>query len=149
GRLLLNIQAVDLTRNVRLTGTKSIIDQLVANYRSYTNISWIKEARAPIAEGDVMGILTFYPEKGEPAQYELVASRSIAERKDAPPTLEEIEQAVLDDPSPLPPFSWDWILPPLIALSFCIFALYQLLHWLLRKRKKTKRIPKPKRRYFG
>lgn len=149
GKLRLDIQAVDPSRILRITGPVETVDLIAANYRTYMNISLTREARAPIQKGDVMGILTFIPANDEPpAQYELVAARDIAARDDAPPTLEEIEQRVLEDPWPLPPFSWDWVMPPLLISLMALWALRQAWRLLRRRRKETRRIPKPKKRYF-
>ena len=52
-----------------------------------------------------MGILTFYSENKGVAEYELVATRSIAARADAPLTLEQIEAYTAQDESPWPRFS--------------------------------------------
>ena len=66
-----------------------------------------------------MGILTFYSENKGVAEYELVATRSIAARADAPLTLEQIEAYTAQDENPWPRFSWDLLVPPgLILLAF-------------------------------
>jgi D-alanyl-D-alanine carboxypeptidase len=148
GVLGLNIEAVDPTNVVRITGPTADIERLMDSYRSFTSVEWTREARAPITEGEVMGILTFYPEDGAPAQYNLLAARTIEVREDAPLTLEQIEQMVLGDPWPLPPFAWDWVTPPLLLFAVAVMLLRALLMRAGRRRRDARQIPKPKRRYF-
>lgn len=149
GRLKLAIRPVDTTREVRFIDTVDIIKEIEENYSGFTNIRWTTEPRAPVNQGQVMGIITFFPSGNEePADYELYATRSVAARLDAPPTLEEIEQRVLDDPSPFPPFSWDWVLPPVLAVVGVGVGLWFLIRKLVKRRKKKKPIPKPKKRTF-
>ncbi len=150
GRLDLDIRAVDPTRDVRITGEAADIDAISASFmNTYAIVNYTTELRAPITQGQVVGILTFYPDGQEPAEYELIATRSIAARADAPLTLEEIEQRVLADPSPLPPFGWDWVLPPIFAVIAFLLILRSLLKSTLRRRRNKKQIPKPKRRYYS
>lgn len=148
GDMRLSIRAVDAKRVVRFVDYKEEIRSLVDNYSNYTNIAYITEPRAPITAGQVMAILTFYPPNEEPADYELIASRSVAERLDAPPSLDDIVQRVEDDPSIFPPFSWDWVLPPLLGAAVGIWLLRTVFRALLRRRRRKKRIPTPKGRTY-
>lgn len=151
GRLPLSLKAVDPTRNVRFTDTIEQIDAIMANFSDYTNINWTVEPRAPVTSGQVMGTLTFYPPPPDdtPAEYQLIATRSIAARADTPLTLEEIEKLVEDDPSPLPPFSWNWVLPPIIGVVGIVFVLRFLIKRLWRNRRRRRKLPKSKKRTFG
>ena len=149
GRLKLNILPVDPGREVRITDLTEEIEAIRENFNMYTNVRWLRDMRAPITMGEVMGILTFYPDGQDEAEYELIASRSISARPNAPPSLEDIERRVEADPSPFPPFGWDWILPPVLTLLAIIAALWLFLSTVLRKRKRKKQIPTPKRRYFS
>lgn len=153
GRLTLDIRAVDPTRMVRITNLAPEIDAIIENFSAYTNLRWIRELRAPVEEGDVMGILTFFPDNrdgGEgPADYELVATRSIKARENAPPTLEEIERMALEDPSIFPPFSWDWVLPPVLLLLAALFLIRFLIRAFIKRRKGKKHVPSPQKRYFS
>ena len=94
--------------------------------------------------------MTYYPTDGGSAvEYELLASRSVARRLNAPKTLEEIEAAVYADPNPVPPFSWELLiisLSPFVGL----FIVIRLLMRLFRRtgRHKKGRVPKPGNRYF-
>ena len=90
--------------------------------------------------GDVVGILTFYSENEGTAEYELVATRSIAARADAPLTLEQIEAYTAQDESPWPRFSWDLLVPP----GLILLALIWLIRFIRRHRKKRIKAPKIK-----
>lgn len=135
GQLTLGIRAVDDSRDMTIVGNSEKIDLLRENFSSVSAIRWTSDFRAPIQVGDVMGILTFYPESGAAADYELVATRSIAMRENAPPTLAQIEAYTASDENPWPRFSWDLLVPPA--------ALLLLLLWLIRfLRKHRKKRPK-------
>ena len=131
GELTLGIRALDPDKDMTVVGRKSTIDMLRENFSQISTIEWTKEFRAPIHIGDVMGILTFYSEGKGRAQYELVATRSVAARENAPPTLEQIVAYTQNDTNPLPRFSRDLLVPPGIV-SF-------LLVWFVRWRKKNRK----------
>ena len=116
------------------------IDRLRESFGQISSIEWTREFRAPVNVGDVMGILTFYSENNGTAEYELVATRSIAAREDAPPTLEQIEAYTAADENPWPRFSWDYLVPPGLAL----LALVWLFRFLRRHRRKRAKLPKIK-----
>ena len=135
GELTLGIRAVDDSKDMTIVGNSEKIDLLRENFNEVSAINWTREFRAPVNVGDVMGILTFYSETGGTAQYELVATRSIAMRENAPPTLEQIEAYTAADENPWPRFSWDLLVPPGLFLL--------LLLWLRRfYRRHRKRRPK-------
>lgn len=148
GELELDIRAVDPSRDVRFTNLKSVVDDIMDNFSDYTNIRWDVEHRAPIQQGQVMGVISFYLDQEEPVEFELLAARSIAARVNAPPTLEEIEQRVAEDPWPFPPFSWDWVLPPLIGAGAAGYAIYRVIRMLHRRRKRKVHLPRPKKRTY-
>ena len=123
-----------------IVGRKDNIDFLRENFGQVSSIRWTREFRAPINVGDVMGILTFYSENKGIAEYELVATRSIAARADAPLTLEQIEAYTAQDESPWPRFSWDLLVPP----GLILLALIWLIRFIRRHRKKRIKAPKIK-----
>lgn len=149
GELEVDIQAQDTTRAVRFIDENARIEQILSNYSDYTSIEWTSELRAPIAKGQKMGTITFFPPNEESVTYDLVASRSIDLRENAPPSLEEIEQRVAEDPSPFPPLSLDWILPPILWAGGGLFVVYQIYRFIRRRRKRAKRLPTPKKRTFN
>ena len=147
GQLTLGIRAVDETRDMTVVGNRERIEMLRQNFSQVSAINWTREFRAPINVGDVMGILTFYSENNGIAEYELVATRSIAAREDAPPTLEQIEAYTAADENPWPRLSGDLFVPPAAALLLLVLAL----RFLRRHRRKRPRAPKlrtVKKRYL-
>lgn len=147
GELTLGIRAVDNTKDMVIVGKKEKIDLLRENFGQVSSIKWTREFRAPVNVGDVMGILTFYSENSGTADYELVATRSIAKRENAPPTLEQIIAYTNADDNPWPRFTWDLLVPP---VSF-LLALLWLIRFYRKHRKKRPKAPdiKPiKKRYL-
>lgn len=146
GELTLGIRAVDESKNMTIIGNQAKIDLLRENFAQISSIRWTRDFRAPVNAGDTMGILTFYAENGEIAEYELVATRSIAMRENAPPTLEQIEAYTAADENPWPRFSWDMLIPPVAVMV----ALLLLIRFIKRHRKKRYKAPdiKPIKRKF-
>lgn len=150
GRLALDIRAPQGTREVRIVATRTEIEAMSRNLKQTVLIEYTRDFNTPITQGEVMGKMTYYPTDGGSAvEYELLASRSVARRQNAPKTLEEIEAAVYADPNPFPPFSWELLiisLSPFVGL----FILIRLLMRLFRRtgRHKKGRVPKPGNRYF-
>ena len=137
---------MDESKNMTIVGNSEKIDLLRENFNEVSAIRWTREFRAPINVGDVMGILTFYPETGGTAEYELVATRSIAMRENAPPTLEQIEAYTAADENPWPRFTWDLLVPP----GLFLLLLMWLRGFYRRHRKRRPKVPdiKPiKKRY--
>ncbi len=147
GELTLGIRAVDETKDMTIIGNEDRINLLRENFNQISSVQWTREFRAPINVGDVMGILTYYSENNGTAEYELVATRSIAAREDAPPTLEQIEAYTASDENPWPRFSWDLVVPPAAALLLLI-ALIRFLIRHRRKRLKAPKIKPVKKRYL-
>lgn len=150
GTVQLSLKKMEDTRTIRFTDTEDNLKVLKDNYGEYSTVNWTVEPRAPVEVGQVMGTITFWPSDGqEPAEYELIATRAVAARLDAPLTLEEIEERVLADPSPFPPFDWDWFLPPVLGILGGMLLLRFLLKRAIRAIRNHKKIPTPKRRTFG
>ncbi len=141
GELTLGIRAVDDSKDMTIVGRSDKIDLLRESFNQVSSISWMQsEVRAPISVGDVIGILTYYSENGGTAEYELVATRSVAARENAPPTLAQIEAYTASDENPWPRFSWDLLVPPVCAL----LLFFWLLHFIRRHRHKRAKAPKIK-----
>ena len=147
GELTLGIRAVDPTRSMTIVANTATVNILRENFNQISSIEWTREFRAPVNVGDVMGILTFYSENNGTAEYELVATRSIAAREDAPPTLEQIEAYTAADENPWPRFSWDYLVPPGLVLLALIW-LIRFLRRHRRKRTKPPKVEKLKRKYL-
>lgn len=148
GNLTLGIRATDETKDMKIIGRKAMIDSLRENFSQISSVTWTREFRAPISVGDTMGVLTFYSENKGTATYDLVATRSIAAREDAPPTLEQIEAYTLADENPFPRLSMDLIIPP----AFVLLVLFFLIRaWIRRRRRRMRKLnlmPPPKKRPF-
>ena len=130
-----------------IVGNQEKIDLLRENFSEVSVIRWTREFRAPVNMGDVMGILTFYAEDGTTADYELVATRSIAARENAPPTLEQIEAYTAADENPWPRFSFDYLVPQAIVLA-ALWLIVRFIKKHRRKRAKAPDIRPPKKRYL-
>ncbi len=149
GELTLGIRAVDETKDMLIVGNKEKIDLLRENFTQVSSIRWMNNGSflAPINAGDVLGILTYYAENGTTAEYELIATRSVAMREDAPPTVAQIIAYTNADENPFPRFSTDMLVPPVTLL----LALLLLRRFIRRHRKKRPKAPdiKPiKKRYL-
>lgn len=147
GELTLGIRAVDETKDMTIIGRADKIDMLRQNFGQISSIKWTREFRAPINVGDVMGILTFYSENKGTAEYELVATRSIAARENAPLTLEQIEAYTAADENPWPRFSWDLLVPPGLLLLVLILII-RFIHRHIHRRIKAPKIKPVKKRYL-
>lgn len=148
GRLLLNLEVQDKAADASLIVTLDQVEALARNLRQIVVIEYTREFNAPITQGEVMGTLTYFPEGRDPVVYDLVASRSIAKRENAPKTIEEIEAEVYADPNPFPPIDLELVLTALAP----IIGLWILIHFLrkirIRRRVRDSKIPKPSNRYF-
>lgn len=147
GELTLGIRAVDEEKNMIIVGNKEKIDLLRENFGQVSVIKWNQATvRAPVNAGDVIGVLTFYAENGSTADYELIATRSVAARENAPPTLEEIIAYTNADENPWPHFSWDYFVPP-TALLIVLFIIIRFIKKHRKRRPKAPDIAPIKKRY--
>ncbi|MBR1708745.1 MAG: D-alanyl-D-alanine carboxypeptidase [Clostridia bacterium] len=147
GNLTLGIRAVDESKDMTIVGRRSTINSLRDSFSQISSVSWTREFRAPIDVGDVMGVLTFYSQNNGIATYDLVATRSVAARENAPPTLEQIEAYTLADENPWPRISFDLIAPPLLALAvFCYMIFWFLKH--RRRRVRPPKLPRTRRKMY-
>ena len=152
GRLKLAIQPTTSTRTVNIVATKAEVESLARSLKQSVLIEYSRENFAtPVTQGEVFGTMTYYPTDGGSAVvYELVASRSIQRRENAPLSIEEIEAATYADPNPFPPLSPELAL---LLLAPCV-ALYLMVRLLMRvfrkdgRQGKKGRVPKPRNRYF-
>ncbi len=147
GELQLAIRARDEEKDMVIVGRKEKIDRLRENFGLVSTIKWktdennkVIEFRAPIQAGDVLGTLIFYAESGETAEYDLVATRTVAARENAPPTLDEIIAYTMADENPWPRFSWYLLVQPGCAL----IALIAVIRFLAKHRRKRAKAPKIK-----
>ena len=148
GRVSLICQTRSDSYNPVIIATKSQVEQMASTIQDTLLIQYSRDFEAPIAAGEVMGTLTYFPETGEPAVYDLVAARSVAVRDNVPKTLEEIIAETYADPNPFPPFSFEVALllfGPILILGLLILLAVLLSRWIRRRGVRT---PKPKQRYL-
>ena len=148
GKILLSCQLKDpASVSPRITTTNTEVKRMAANLTSVVSIQYDRDFTAPIAAGEHIATMTYIPAHGESVEYELVASRSVARRENAPKTLEEIISETYADPNPFPPFSFELLmvfLGPVLVIAGVVAGIL-----LLRKRRRGHRMktPKPSRRY--
>ncbi len=147
GELELAIRTRDESRPMTIVGRKEKIDRLRENFSLVSSVKWNRDTfRAPITVGEVLGTLTFYAENGETAEYDLIATRTVAARENAPPTLEEIIAYTLADENPWPRFTWDLLVPP-AGILILLFLLLRPLFKRKKKREKAPKLPTSKRKF--
>ena len=154
GRLQLDIQAMPDSRTVSVVATKAEVEAMARNLKQTVLIEYTRDNFAtPVTKGEVFGTMTYYPTDGGSAiTYELVASRSIARRENAPKSIEEIEAATYADPNPFPPLTVEtglYLLLPFAVLYGLLRLLMRLFHRDGGRRGGRKGpIPKHNNRYF-
>ena len=147
GKIQLICQPRNNTVSHKIVATVSEIKKMASNLTNTVLIQYTRDFSAPIQAGEVIGTLTYFPTYGDPAVYNLTASRTVERRENAPKTLEEIVNETYADPNPFPPFSFNLLMiflsPFLLLGSIAGFVL------ILQKRKKNHKlkIPKPGHRY--
>jgi len=147
GKIQLLCQLDSNSVNPRIVATNAEVKRMAANLNTTVFIQYTRDFSAPVAAGEVLGTMTYFPETGDPVVYNLTASRSVARRENAPKTLEEIERETYEDPNPFPPLSFDLVmvfLSPVLIVGAVLF-----LFFFLRKRRRAHRMrtPRPGRRY--
>lgn len=127
--------------------TQSEVNRMAQNLTDIVLIQYTRDFQAPIEAGEQLGTMTYFPDTGDPAVYELVASRGVAQRENVPKTLEQIITETYADPNPFPPFNFEFAL---IVLGPILLIAAMILFYRLRRRKKRGRrmkAPKPVNRY--
>ncbi len=148
GKILLACQLQDPSvANPRITTTASEVKRMAANLTNTMLIQYTRDFAAPIAAGEAIGTMTYFPQYGDPVVYTLTASRSVARRENAPKTLEEIFSETYADPNPFPPFSFELLmvfLGPVLLVAALVIGFF-----VLRKKRHANRMktPRPSRRY--
>lgn len=146
GKIQLICQPVD--GNTEIVTTKSDVRRMADNLKDIVLIQYSRDFQAPVLAGELMGTMTFFPEKGDPVVYKLTASRGVDVRENVPKTLEQIIQETYADPNPFPPFGFELALilfgPPVLIIGLIVFLV------LRRKRKGAHKLraPKPVNRYL-
>ena len=148
GKILLSCQLQDPAAvSPRLTLTSAEVKKMAANLQNYMVIQYIRDFAAPVAAGEVIGTMTYYPQYGDPVVYLLTASRSVARRENAPKTLEEIVNETYADPNPFPPFSFELLMVFLMPLLIIGSLITGFIVFIRRQRAHRMKTPKPSHRY--
>ncbi len=151
GRLELGVRAQAGSQGHYIVATKDEMASMARNLRQTVMIEYTRDFVTPITQGEVMGTMTYYPENGgSPVVYDLVASRSIERRENAPLSLEEIEAIVFADPNPFPPMSVEFALMlflPVAGVFLAIRTLWRLTHKGSAKKRKKSTV-KPQNRFY-
>ena len=149
GQLELTLNKLDPESNDSIITLRSRLDYLVTNFNDLVNIEYVHEPVAPINAGDLIATLTYYPESGEPIEYELLASRSIAKRTLDVPDLDDIIFNTENDPNPLPRLSIEIIAFFAAVIAVIWFLIRGVKRLLGFRSKKTRHKPiKPIGRYY-
>lgn len=148
GEVPLYCQVAEDSVGVKITATREQVDSMARNLRNTVLIQYTRDFAAPVKEGETMGTMTYLDNNGNPAVYNLKASRSVGVRENAPKTLEEIIAAVEADTSLLPPITVETVLWIVIPIGSVWLLVRQLRRFLKKKRRKTQRVPKQKQRYL-
>ena len=148
GQLTLTCIPQDPTNTAKIIATPEEVDVMAANLRETVLIEYARDFYAPVSAGEVMGTMTYFPDRGNPVVYNLVAARSIDRRTNAPKTLEEIVAETEADPNPFPPLTFEIGL----YLTVPVLLLYILIKLFSRVRRRRRalnaRMPKPTSRYL-
>lgn len=149
GQLELSLNKLTDSSNDTIITLQSRLDYLSANFNDLVAIEYVHDPVAPIVAGEVMATLTYYPEEGEPIEYELVASRSIARRVLDYPSLDELIADTLNDPNPFPRFTVEIFLF-IVAVIAVIWGLIKGIKHLMgfRSKKPRRKMVKPISRYY-
>jgi len=139
GRLELDIRKMDMAADDSLVTLTSSADEQLRLYNERTQIDFVRTLDAPIAAGEVVGIMTYTPPGGqaEPVEYELVAARTVTRRASLAPSVEEIYAYSDADPNPFPRFSLEFLVIILIPVIIVIL-ISQLFFRLFTKKRKPK-----------
>lgn len=147
GMLELSTSPVDPSQKVTISGTYDEIDQMTQNLRDLVLVQYTRELKAPIAAGEIIGTMTYVTDEGETVEYNLLATRSVIARKDAPPSLAEIIAATEADPNPFPPLTVEIVLIVLSPLLIVAAVILVIRFFIRSYHRHYARLPRNKNRY--
>ena len=149
GKLELILNKLDSSADDSIVTMASRVDYLASNFNDLVTIEYTRDFVAPITAGEIMGVLTYYPEAGEPIEYQLLASRSIARRVLDVFSLDEIIAYTLNDANPFPRFTVEILLVLVLFIALLVLAFNGLRHLLgFRSKKPRRKVIKPINRYY-
>lgn len=149
GKLQLRCVAQDAAAaaRARIVMTRDQVDATAMNLRNLTQIQYVRDFRAPIEAGELMGTMTYFTDSGEMVIYDLRAARTVAARENVPKTLEQLWTETLEEGNPLPRMN-SGTLSFLVLVLIVSFVIYRLILFLLSRRRKQPRIPRVGKRYL-
>lgn len=138
GRLALTCKPVDVVAasNTSIIATFSEVEAMAANLNKTVIIEYVRDFEAPIQAGEVMGTMTYFPEGKPEVVYNLVASRTVNQRENAPPSYADIVAAVEADPNPFPPITVELVLTHLVLPVGLIVGVVLLARRLISGRRR-------------
>jgi len=144
GKLELILNKLDTGADDSIVTMESRIDYLTANFNDLVTIEYVRDFVAPIQEGELMGMLTYYPEAGEPIEYQLIAQRSIAKRILPFPSLDEIIYSSINDENPFPRFTVETLMVLAVFVLLIVLIIKGIRSLFgVRNQKTRRRIVKP------
>ena len=147
GKLELACQSIN-GNNINITATYDQVESMASNLTSTMYIEYVRNFVEPIEQGEVVATMTNFPETGDSVTYNLVASRTVAARENAPKTIAQIEAEIQADPNPFPKLTAEIVLL-LLAPFVLVAAIILLIRRTVRRiRKRNGRVPTPKSRYL-
>lgn len=135
GKLELQLNKLNVSDQDQIITLRSRLDYLVSNFNDLVTIEYVRDPVAPVTSGEVMATLTYYPDAGEPVEYELTASRSIERRVLPFPELDVIIRDSQNDPNPFPRFTAE-ILFICLGAAAVIYTVIRIIRRLLGIRSK-------------
>ena len=148
GVLSLSAVPADPANDPLITLFKDDVDITAKNLHRMVLVQYTRSLVAPITAGEVLATMTYIvPATGESVEYNLLATRSVAERTDMPPTLADIAAMTDADPNPFPPITPEVIL--IFLTPFIIAAVIICLIWYAIRLYKRfyARLPRNRNRY--
>ena len=148
GRIQLVCQPVEASDSTRIVATRAEIQRMADRLTDTVLIQYTRDFIAPVQAGEQIGTMTWFPELGDPVVYRLNASRTVAQRENAPKTLEQIVQDTYADPNPFPPLSLEMVLlflSPAIVLAVLVLLIRLLFR---RRRRRYGSVPRPVSRHL-
>ena len=136
-----------LEGSASIVTTKSEIKRMAERLTDLVFIQYDRDFQAPVEAGEQIGTMTYFPERGDPAVYALVASRSVAQRENVPKTLEQIIAETYADPNPFPPFNFEFALILLGPPAVLAAAVLLISRRRKKRRSSRMRVPRPVNRY--
>lgn len=148
GELSLSAVPVDPTNSPLLTVLKDDVETLAKNLRDMVLVQYTRDLVAPITAGETVGVMSYVlPTTGEVVEYNLLATRTIRKRTDAPMTLAEIVAMTEADPNPFPPMTPEVVLI-LLSPFLILAAIILVIRLIVRQYKRLyARLPKNRTRY--